>query len=201
MSKTKDVGKVFKTIWKIIRNIITIILIIISLIIIIQRVSNNEHSFLGYRIFRVQTGSMIPKYQIGDVLLVKETKFEKLQVGDDVTYKGNDGSFSGLTVTHQIIDIEEVDGEAVIHTKGIANNLEDPTISPDQIIGVVQTRLEILTYITSLLNNAYIFYFCAIIPLTIYAFFTIIKGGSRNKYKKYKKIKEEAEENNKQEEK
>lgn len=194
MSRTKEVGKICKKILEIIRTIITIILVIISLIIIIQRFSNNEHSFLGFRIFRVQTGSMIPKYQIGDVLLVKETKFEKLKIGDDVTYQGDDGSFSGITVTHQIIDIEEVDGEMLIHTKGIANNLEDPAISPDQIIGVVQTRLEILTFITSLLNNAYIFYFCAIIPLTIYAFFTIIKGGSRNKYKKYKAMEKEAEE-------
>lgn len=181
MGRTKEVKKVFKTLFEIIRTIITIALIIVSLIIIIQRVSNNEKAFLGYRIFRVQTGSMIPKYQIGDVLLVKEKSQDKLKVGDDVTYLGEKGNFAGMVVTHQIIKIEEVDGEMVIQTQGIANTKADPEIGPDQVIGVVQYRLEILTWITNVLNNPYIFYFCAIIPLTIYAFFTIIKGGRRKR--------------------
>lgn len=179
MSKTKEVKKILKTIFEIIKTLLTIVVIIMSLIIIIQRVSGDEHSFFGYRIYRVLTGSMIPKYQIGDVLLVKETKVEDLKVGDDVTYDGEEGNFTGMIVTHQIIKIDEVDGEIVIQTKGIANRLEDPKIRPDQINGVVQCRLQILTTIMNLLSNGYVFYFGAIIPITIYIFFTVIKGGNK----------------------
>jgi len=179
MGKTKEVKKVFKVLWKIIETVLSIILILISLIIVTQRVSYNEKAFLGYRIFRVQTGSMIPKYQIGDVILVKETDPEELKVGDDVTYEGKEGNFNGVLVTHQIIEIEETDEGTSITTKGIANNKEDPKITTDQINGVVQCRLQILTTITRLLNNGYIFYFCAIIPLTVYFFFAVLKGGNR----------------------
>ena len=119
---------------------------------------------------------MIPKYQIGDVILVKETEPDKIKIGDDVTYEGEKGSMKGMLVTHRVIDIEEVDGKRVFHTQGIANNLEDPVVNEDQVNGVVQTKMYILSLICMLLNNKYVFYFCGILPLTIYVAFRIFKG-------------------------
>ena len=173
--KQKGVG-VFKIIWNIISRLLTVLIIIICLIIGVQKVTNNKESFFGYRIFRVQTGSMIPKYQIGDVILVKEKDANNIKVGDDVTYLGEAASVKGLLITHRVIDIEEKDGKRIFHTKGIANNLEDPAITENQINGVVQTKLYVLTLICNLLVNKYIFYFCGIVPLSIYAGFRIFKG-------------------------
>ncbi len=172
-----------KNIWNIFMKILTIIIAIISIIIVVQKVTNNKQSFLGYRIFRVQTGSMIPKYQVGDVILVKEINTDKIKVGDDVTYLGKEGSTKGILITHRVIDIEEKDGQKAFHTQGIANNLEDPIVYGNQINGVVQFRMFFLTLICRLLNNKYIFYFCGILPLTIYVFFRVFKG-SHDKYEK-----------------
>ena len=172
----KVASKPVKIIISILIKIITLIIIFISIIIVIQKVTNNEESFFGFRIFRVQTGSMIPKYQIGDVIMVKEVDPDKIKIGDDVTYEGETGSMKGMLVTHRVIDIEEVDGKRVFHTKGIANKLEDPVISEDQINGVVQTKMYVLSLICMLLNNKYIFYFCGILPLTIYVAFKLFKG-------------------------
>ena len=172
-----------KKIWNVFMKIVTIIIAIICIIIVVQKVTNNKQAFLGYRIFRVQTGSMIPKYQIGDVILVKETDTNKIKVGDDVTYLGKEGSTKGILITHRVIDIEETDGKRVFHTQGIANNLEDPVIDGSQINGVVQFRMLFLTLICRLLNNKYIFYFCGILPLTIYVFFRVFKN-SHDKYEK-----------------
>lgn len=163
-------------IWSILSKIITVLIIFICIIIVIQKVSNNKESFLGYRIFRVQTGSMIPKYKVGDVILVREKDIDKIKVGDDVTYLGEASSVKGMLITHRVIDIEEIDGQKALHTKGIANNLEDPVVYGNQINGVVQTKLYILSLICMLLNNKYIFYFCGILPLTIYLGFRIFKG-------------------------
>lgn len=174
--KKLDISKIFKVLWNIFSKIITILILFVSIIIVVQKVTNNKESFLGYRIFRVQTGSMIPKYNIGDVILVKEKDIGKIKVGDDVTYKGEAGSVKGLLVTHRVIDIEEVDGKKAFHTKGIANNLEDPIVYENQINGVVQTKLYILSLICLLLNNKYVFYFCGVLPLTIYVGFRIFKG-------------------------
>ena len=174
--KKLNISKIFKVLWNILSKIITILILFVSIIIVVQKVTNNKESFFGYRIFRVQTGSMIPKYNIGDVILVKEKDIDKIKVGDDVTYKGENGSVKGLLVTHRVIDIEEVDGKKAFHTKGIANNLEDPIVYGNQINGVVQTKLYILSLICLLLNNKYVFYFCGVLPLTIYVGFRIFKG-------------------------
>ena len=181
----RKAGKTFLSfIWNIFVKILTIAIIFICIIIVVQKVTNNAESFLGFRIFRVQTGSMIPKYQVGDVILVKEVDPQKIQIGDDVTYEGETGSMQGLLVTHRVIDIEEVDGKRVFHTKGIANNQEDPVVSEDQINGVVQTKMYILSLICMLLNNKYVFYFCGILPLTIYAAFRVFKGRTSKKVRR-----------------
>lgn len=179
MKFTKECIKILKKMAKIIEVILITIIIFISLIIIIQRFSNNEKSFLGYRIFRVETGSMVPKYLVGDVILVKDQKFEQLKIGDDLTYNGLSGNVAGKIITHQIIDIEIVNGKKIIHTKGIANSQEDPEIFEEQIIGKVITKMNILTVITKCLNNKYIFYFLGIVPLTIYIFFSVIRYNNR----------------------
>jgi len=176
--------KIVKTIWKILEKIIIVAIIFISIVIVTQRVSKNENAFLGFRIFRVETGSMIPKYQIGDVILVKETNINKIEVGDDVTYNGTAGMMKDKVVTHQVIEITEEDGKKIFKTKGIANNAADPLIDGDQIDGVVQCKLRIVTLICSLLSNRYIFYFCGVLPLTIWIFFAVIKGN----IKKYEKM-------------
>ena len=174
---------VAKKIWNIFMKIVTVIIAFISIIIVVQKVTNNKESFFGYRIFRVQTGSMIPKYQIGDVILVKAKDIDKIKVGDDVTYLGKEGIVKGMLITHRVKSIEEIDGQKVFHTQGIANNLEDPIVYGDQINGVVQFKMFFLTLICRMLNNKYIFYFCGILPLTIYVFFRVFKN-SRDKYEK-----------------
>lgn len=184
-TQRKTRNRFLSFIWNILVKLVTIVVIFISIIIVVQKVTNNQESFLGFRIFRVQTGSMIPKYQVGDVILVKEVNPHSIQIGDDVTYQGETGSMKGMLVTHRVIDIEEVDGKRVFHTKGIANNSEDPVVSEDQINGVVQTKMYILSLICVLLNNKYVFYFCGILPLTIYVAFRLFKG------KKVKKIERE----------
>lgn len=179
-SKGKLAFKIVKIAWKVIEKILMILLILISLIIVTQRVSNNEKAFLGYRIFRVLTGSMIPKYQVGDVILVKEKKLDEIAVGDDVTYTGTIGAMKGKMVTHQVINIEMIDGQKAFHTKGIANNTEDPAVVyGGQINGVVQSKMRILTAICTVLTNQYVLYFCGILPLTIFIFFVFVKKNKR----------------------
>lgn len=175
MKKSKS-SKIISTVWEIFSKLLTVVIIFICIIIVVQKVTNNKNAFLGYRIFRVQTGSMIPKYQIGDVILVKEVDSDKIKVNDDVTYKGLEGSVKGIIVTHRVKKVEDIDGKKVFHTQGIANNLEDPLVYSEQINGVVQTKMYILTLICRMLNNKYVFYFCGILPLSIYSGFRIFKG-------------------------
>lgn len=81
-------SKYFQVPYKMIKFLIFTVLTIYIVVIIAQRLSGNN-SIFGYRIFSVATGSMIPKYNINDVLAVKEVNIDELKVGDDITYLGN----------------------------------------------------------------------------------------------------------------
>lgn len=161
------------TIINIIKVICAIFLVMIIAVLALQRFTNNEQAIGGFRVFNVATGSMIPKYQVGDVLIVKEMPIEELKVGDDVTYLGKVGSFSGRVVTHQIIEIVESTEGKIFHTKGIANEAEDPVISGEQIYGKVVYKCIIISLLTKLMNNMTAFYIIFVIPLAILIFLQI----------------------------
>ena len=154
-----------------IKIICAIILVLLIVVLAFQRFSNNEIAIGGFRIFNVATGSMIPKYEVGDVLVTKEIDVNKLKVGDDITYLGKVGTFKDKVVTHQIIQIDETPYGKVFHTKGIANPVEDPTIEGDQIYGKVIYKSIIISIFTKLMNNMTAFYIAIIIPMAILVFF------------------------------
>ena len=163
----------FKKILGFLRSILTILLLGILVIVIVQRFSNNKIAVGGIRIFNVATESMVPEYEVGDVLLVKEIDANSLKKGDDITYLGEQGSFENRVVTHRIVDIEEIDGEKVYHTKGIANDVEDPTITADRIYGKVIYKCIIISLLTKLMNNMTAFYIVVFIPVGILIFLQI----------------------------
>ena len=74
-------SKYFQIPYKIVKAIIIIVMVTYVTFIIAQRVSGNKSVF-GYRIFTVATGSMIPHYNINDVLAVKEVNTDELQNAD-----------------------------------------------------------------------------------------------------------------------
>lgn len=163
----KEKGNGLNIVFTIIKLICIILLICLIAVLALQRFSNNEIAIGGFRIFNVATESMVPKYLVGDVLIVKEIETNDLNVGDDVTYLGKEGSFKNRVVTHQIIQIDETENGKVFHTKGIANEVEDPTIKDDQIYGKVIYKCLIFSQLTKLMNNMTAFYIVVFVPFAI----------------------------------
>ena len=58
-------------------------------------------------------------------------------------------------------------GGRIFHTQGLANDQEDPTITGNQIMGVIVCKIPILSQIAKVINNLYSFYFVIFIPLAI----------------------------------
>ena len=150
----------------VLRVLFTIFIICFVLVVCLQRFSKNEISVFNLRMFTVASGSMVPKYKIGDVLISKETDPSKIKIGDAVTYLGKSGDFKGKVVTHEVIQIEkDTDGKYLFHTKGIANLVEDPVVSQEQIYGVVVYKPIILSWLYGLISNKFAFYCLIIVPL------------------------------------
>ena len=174
LNKIKN-NKALKIIGNIIYYILLALVILILAVVILQRVSKNNASVGGIRIFNIVTESMFPEYQIGDVLISKKIEPSKIKVGDDLVYLGTEQGFAGRVVTHRVVDIEESDGKYRFHTKGLANEVEDPVVQENQIYGIVIYKTYILSFITKIINNIYGFYFLIFIPLTILIIVKFVK--------------------------
>lgn len=185
-------SKYFQIPYKIIKFLIFTVLTIYIIFIITQRLSGNN-SIFGYRIFSVATGSMIPKYNINDVLAVKEVNIDELKVGDDITYLGNRYDVNGKIVTHRIIDIKVENGKKKYITKGINAITEDPSIEENQIYGKVIGKIPVITLINHIVKNQYGFFFLIFLPLVIVIFLEI--ADTVTEIKQEKKKVEEHEEN------
>lgn len=169
LKKIKE-NKALRTIGNILYILLFIIIILLLIVVILQRVSDNSISLGGHRLFTVSTGSMEPKYKVGDILISKQINPNEIQIGDDVVYKGNKGSFKDKVVTHQVISIREEDGTKKITTKGIANTEEDPEIDASQVYGKVIYKVKTLSFISQIIKNIYLFYFIIFVPIAIIIF-------------------------------
>ncbi len=176
-------NKSLKIIGNILYYLLVIFIVLILLVVILQRVTKNNASIGGIRIFNIVTESMVPEYKVGDILISKSTSLDKIKVGDDIVYLGNKDTFTGKVVTHRVIDIEKnEDGTYLFHTKGIANTAEDPVVSGSQVYGVIIYKTVILSLISKIINNLYGFYFLIFTPLTILIVVKIIKIYQERKY-------------------
>ena len=103
---------------------------------------------MGIELKAVLTGSMEPELPVGSLLIVAPTDFEKINVGDDVTFVAD----SNLTiVTHRVISKDNKDRKFT--TQGIANNVADNPILYDNVVGVVRASIPMLGYIVIWLNT------------------------------------------------
>lgn len=187
--KIKD-NKFLKIAFTIIKTIITIFLLILICIIFIQRVSNNNFAVGGIRVFTIITGSMEPEYEVGDMIISKEVKPEEIKVGDNVVYKGLVDDFNGKIVTHKVMEKKKSGGKYKFITKGLNNDIEDPEISEEQILGKVTYKTHILSVISKLINNTSTFFFVIFIPFVLLVFFEIVEIMEEKKHEEKDKIDE-----------
>ena len=155
---------------KSIKNIIQIVLVLILIILcafaIVQKTSNNKKGICGVKIFTVISWSMVPVYDIGDVLIVKEVTPESIKTDDDIVYKGEKGTLRNKTITHRVISIDkQEDGNYKIITKGVANRAQDPAIDQTQIYGKVIGHISIISFILKIITNGYFLIFIPVIIL------------------------------------
>jgi len=75
----------------------------------------------GYKTVVVLTGSMEPVYPVGSVIYYKTTSFDKINVGDVISFSVNDDSRT--VVTHRVYAKENSSREFI--TKGDANATPD----------------------------------------------------------------------------
>lgn len=80
--------------------------------------------------------SMYPEIERGDMLLVKMSTPAQATAGDIITYAASDEG--DVTVTHRLVRLYENEaGQAMMVTKGDANDREDSPVLAARMIGIV----------------------------------------------------------------
>ena len=160
-------NKYFKIIKKVLNILIVVFVLLFLFVVALQRFSNNKISFFDYRMFTVISGSMEPKYNIGDILVAKEVDSSEIKVGDAISYLGNKGDFKDKIITHEVTKIEkDENGKYSFRTKGIKYGVEDVyEVSEDQIYGVVVYKTILLSFMYKLISTPIGLLIFVVIPI------------------------------------
>ncbi len=158
--------KIFRVIYEVLKGLLFLIMFLYIAFICIQRVSGNS-GIMGYHLYTVATGSMTGVYNVNDVIVVKTFDTSKLKVGDDVAYVGNRGGLEDKLVTHRIIKIEDGEDGRIFTTKGVSNQVEDPSITSSQIVGKVTGVLPVVTQLNHIIKSQAGFFCLIFCPLVL----------------------------------
>lgn len=181
INKRKEKEKIVKRIIE----IIAIILIYNIILIIISSINGKDFSILGYKAYIVNTNSMEPTIEVGDIVIIKKVKAEKLNQGDVITF-----TREGEVITHRITKIETEEKSTQYVTKGDNNNTEDTLkIKYEDIIGKEILTIPQLGKAMQLLDSKIILLIIILIIL-ICAFVKIQKKEKLENRREKKKIEE-----------
>lgn len=135
---------------------------------------------VGAKLLNVTSGSMSPKYNVNTLIWVFPTKFDKISVGDDVTYKLP----TGINSTHRVIDIDK--DTMVLTVKGIHNSEFAEHIEYGQVVGVVRFSIHGIGQVMAKISGESGIYITIMIILGIALlwgasfFYSKLKEGSLN---------------------
>jgi len=132
----------FKTIWNIISTVLVILVVLCAVFLMGSRL-------LGYQVYTVLSGSMEPEYSVGDLLYVKKTDVNNINVGDPITFVLNEEL---VVATHRVVRIDTE--KQHFYTKGDANQTEDSSpVHFNNVIGVPKFSIPLLGYVSDYIQN------------------------------------------------
>lgn len=189
-----DFKRIMKIVVKGLRIFCYVLFVCFIISVCLQRFSKNEISIFNYRMFTVASGSMEPKYMIGDVLFSKDVEASKVKVGDAITYLGKTGDVANKVITHEVVKIEQDDkGKYIFHTKGLTNLVEDPIVYEEQLYGIVIHKAFLLSIVYKIISTPIGFYAFIIIPIMYIIGSEIIATAIERKEEELKKRKKKIE--------
>ncbi len=131
-----------KKIWNIVSTALVVLMVLCAVFLMGSRV-------MGYQCFTVISGSMEPKYSVGDLIYVKKVDANTIQVGDDITFILNEDL---VVATHRVVRIDAENQR--LYTKGLANEIEDSDpVHFNNVIGVPKFSIPKLGYVSDFVQN------------------------------------------------
>lgn len=113
----------------------------------------------------VESGSMAPTLNVGDIIIVKGISSSSLKIGDIIVYQK---SKSNSVIVHRIVSIIKSGDTMLIRTKGDNNSIEDPWyVTPQEVKGIVIYKIPYLGYIPLVFQTYPLLYLALFLLLAI----------------------------------
>lgn len=154
-SKLNIAKKILSIVAKILYDLLILFCILLIVIVAWQRITDSNKSVYGYRLFRIISGSMVPDYNIDEIVVCKDIDVNDIKVGDVVVYRGRIGELNNKLIMHKVVDINREDHGLIFHVKGIQNTASDPNVQSGQIVGKVVFKSQALTHVYALATSLY----------------------------------------------
>lgn len=166
--------KVSSTISTIILILAIVIAILCSYTAFVTKAGNGVPSLFGIRPFSVQTDSMKPFFEQGDLIIDKAVDPATLKVGDVITFWTVINGYRVLN-THRIVNITDYGNYLYFDTKGDANPIADTTgVHQSEIVGKYITHIPKLGKFIDFLQTSKGFFICIVVPVAIFFIYQLI---------------------------
>lgn len=105
---------------------------------------------LPYRPVVIASNSMLPKFEVGDIVLIKDVKSDEIKIGDILQYQ-----MDNYTVIHRVEEIKHNEnGEIYFIMKGDNNkNIDLYPVYSGQVLGKAKLNIKYLGYPTIWINR------------------------------------------------
>lgn len=185
--------EVLKKILNIIIDIFIVLVVIVSAIIAIVSITARDSgvsNLFGYVPFSVQSNSMSPVFETGDLIVGKKVEDDReYKVGDVITYWTSQEDENGQSIsylnTHRIVNI--VDrynaGALVYETKGDHNSIKDKDFVTHGAIVAIWSqegkddgiRIQKLGSVLDFLRKPTGFFFAVVLPMVVFFIYELVR--------------------------
>lgn len=126
----------------------------------------NMPRLFNYSISKIETGSMAGTLEVGDLVLVKGTKFDDIEKNDIIVYKSKEYN---IFIIHRVVSVDETN--KTLTTKGDANEFEDSELITDDMVSGQYVRKIVSLGENSLFDNKGLVF--GILMFVIFLVFTV----------------------------
>ena len=178
----KKSRKVLNTVINVILIIAIVVAVIATYVSFVSTSGNGVPNIFGLRLLSIQTDSMYPTIDPGDLVLatgVKDPSKLKKKTddypGDIITYWTVINGERVLN-THRIVEIYNGGGYLIFQTKGDNNTLEDPlTVHESEVVGQYKARIPGVGKVFDYLQTSTGFLIVVVIPVFLFFLFHLVQ--------------------------
>ncbi len=173
--------KIISVIFAVITTLLLVAAAAVMFTVLSARAKGETPSLFGYSFHLVQTGSMAPEINVGDLVIAKKVDNSEIQRDDDIVFVTTDPSLNGITIVHRVKDVTE-EG---FTTSGIADGAREDKYPVVQPIGkVVKVSVfwgEVFTFLTKGKNAVFALLLVVLLAIAAAESVSLAKQFGKNK--------------------